>query len=86
MKPDNSLWLGCDSGHCLSIVSLTASAIYRYYSEKLQNLQALVWLIQWVIYPHCLSVIESEASWLLVAAYCLVFIGLGLKFGWRNGF
>ena len=26
-----------------------------------------------------------RASWLLVAAYVLVFTGLGLKFGWRNG-
>jgi predicted exporter len=26
-----------------------------------------------------------RASWLLVSAYCLVFMGLGLKFGWRNG-
>ena len=79
------LWLGCDSGHCLSIVSLTGISDLSVLSEKLPNLQG----VSLVDPVNDLSALferyRIRASWLLVAAYCLVFMGLGLKFGWRNG-
>ena len=78
------LWLGCGSGHCLSIVSLTGISDLPVLA-RLQNLQG----VSLVDPADDLSALFARyrvgASWLLVGAYGLVFIGLGLKFGWRNG-
>ena len=78
------LWLGCESGHCLSIVSLTGISALSKLSD-LQRLQG----VSLVDPAGDLSVLferyRVRASWLLVAAYGLVFTGLGFKFGWRNG-
>jgi predicted exporter len=78
------LWLGCDSGHCLSIVSLTGISDIPVLAG-LQNLQG----VSLVDPPGDLSALFARyrvrASWLLAGAYALVFMGLGLKFGWRNG-
>lgn len=84
-ETSQQLWLGCDSGHCLSIVSLTGISDLSVLSEKMPNLQG----VSLVDPVNDLSALferyRIRASWLLVSAYCLVFMGLGLKFGWRNG-
>jgi predicted exporter len=84
-EASQQLWLGCDSGHCLSIVSLTGISDLSVLSEKMPNLQG----VSLVDPVNDLSALferyRVRASWLLVSAYCLVFMGLGLKFGWRNG-
>jgi predicted exporter len=79
------LWLGCDSGHCLSIVSLTGINDLSVLSDELQNLQGVSLVDPVGDLSALFERYRVRASWLLVAAYCLVFIGLGLKFGWRNG-
>lgn len=79
------LWLGCDSGHCLSIVSLTGISDLSALSENLHNLQGVTLVDPAGDLSALFERYRVRASWLLVAAYCLVFMGLGLKFGWRNG-
>jgi predicted exporter len=78
------LWLGCDSGHCLSIVSLTGISDLSSLSG-LQRLQGVSLVDPAGDLSALFERYRVRASCLLVAAYCLVFIGLGLKFGWRNG-
>lgn len=77
-------WLGCGSGSCLSIVSLTGIGDL----PALAKLQALPG-VSLVDPAGDLSALferyRVRAGGLLMAAYGLVFIGLGLKFGWRNG-
>lgn len=84
-ETSQQLWLGCDSEQCLSIVSLTGISDLSVLSEKMPNLQG----VSLVDPVNDLSALferyRIRASWLLVSAYCLVFMGLGLKFGWRNG-
>jgi len=78
------LWLGCDSGHCLSIVSLTGISDLSALPE-LQNLPGVSLVDPAGDLSALFARYRVRASWLLVGAYALVFIGLGLKFGWRNG-
>ena len=78
------LWLGCDSGHCLSIVSLTGISDLSALPE-LQRLQGVSLVDPAGDLSALFERYRIQASWLLVAAYGLVFTGLGLKFGWRNG-
>jgi predicted exporter len=79
-----TLWLGCQAERCQSRVSLTG----------INDLPALALLerlqgVQWVDQVDQLSTLfkryRIRASGLLVVAYSLVLIGLGLKFGWRQG-
>jgi predicted exporter len=79
------LWLGCDSGHCSSLVSLTGISDLPGLSEKLPNLQGVSLVDPVADLSILFKRYRVRASWLLVAAYALVFMGLGLKFGWRNG-
>ena len=78
------LWLGCDSGHCLSIVSLTGISDLPVLAG-LQNLQGVSLVDPAGDLSALFARYRVRASWLLVGAYGLVFMGLGLKFGWRNG-
>ncbi len=78
------LWLGCDSGHCLSIVSLTGISDLSALAG-LQNLQGVSLVDPASDLSALFKRYRIRASWLLAGAYSLVFIGLGLKFGWRNG-
>jgi predicted exporter len=84
-EASRQLWLGCDSGHCLSIVSLTGISDLPVLSEKLTNLQGVTLVDPVNDLSALFERYRVRATWLLVAAYCLVFLGLGFKFGWRNG-
>ena len=79
------LWLGCDSGQCLSIVSLTGISDLSVLSEKLHLLPGVSLVDPVSDLSALFARYRVRASYLLVGAYGLVFIGLGLKFGWRNG-
>jgi predicted exporter len=78
------LWLGCDSEHCSSIVSLTGISDLSALVE-LQNLQGVSLVDPAGDLSALFARYRVRASWLLLGAYALVFMGLGLKFGWRNG-
>ena len=78
------MWLGCDSGHCSSIVSLTGISNLPALAG-LQNLQGVSLVDPVGDLSALFARYRVRASWLLVGAYGLVFMGLGLKFGWRNG-
>ena len=78
------LWLGCASGQCLSIVSLTGISDLPVLAA-LQSLQGVSLVDPVSDLSALFERYRVRASYLLVGAYCLVFIGLGLKFGWRNG-
>jgi len=79
------LWLGCEPTHCLSIVSLTGISDLSALSENLHDLQGVSLVDPAGDLSALFERYRVRASWLLVAAYVVVFIGLGLKFGWRNG-
>jgi len=65
------LWLGCDSGHCLSIVSLTGISDLSVLSG-LKNLQGVSLVDPVSDLSSLFERYRVRASWLLVAAYCLV--------------
>ncbi|OYV20986.1 MAG: hypothetical protein CG439_262, partial [Methylococcaceae bacterium NSP1-2] len=77
------LWLGCGAERCLSLVSLTGIS-------DLSALSALPPLsgVSLIDPAGDLSVLFARyrirATGLLISAYCLVFLGLVVKFGWRN--
>jgi predicted exporter len=77
------LWLGCDAERCLSIVSLTGITDLSVF-PALQNLQGVTWVDQVEQLSSLFARYRVRVSGLIIAAYLLVFIGLGLKFGWRN--
>lgn len=77
------LWLGCDNGRCLSKVSLTGIADASALSA-LQNLPDVVWVDQVEQVSSLFARYRNQVSLLLASAYLLVFMGLGLKFGWKN--
>ena len=78
------LWLGCKPAHCLSIVSLTGISDLSALSD-LKRLQGVSLIDPAGDLSALFERYRVRASWLLIAAYGLVFTGLGLKFGWRNG-
>ena len=77
------LWLGCDAGRCQSRVVLTGITDFPALSA-LQSLQGVAWVDQVEQYSSLFARYRSRVSGLIMAAYLLVFTGLGLKFGWRN--
>lgn len=77
------LWLGCDSGRCRSMVSLLGITDLPSLSS-LQNLPGVAWVDQVEQLSSIFARYRSRVSLLIIAAYLLVFTGLGLKFGWRN--
>ncbi|MEI7994378.1 MAG: MMPL family transporter, partial [Methylococcaceae bacterium] len=77
------LWLGCDAGRCQSRVVLTGITDFPALSA-VQSLQGVTWVDQVEQYSSLFARYRSRVSGLIMAAYLLVFTGLGLKFGWRN--
>ncbi len=78
-----NLWLSCDSGQCRSIVSLTGISDLPALSA-LQTLPGVSWVDQVEDLSSLFARYRVRASKLLAAAYVVVFLGLGFKFGWRN--
>ncbi|WAK02119.1 MMPL family transporter [Methylobacter sp. YRD-M1] len=76
-------WLGCDAGHCVSTVSLNGINNLAALSQ-LNGLQGVRWVDQATQLSSLFERYRASASVLLAAAYGIVLIGLGLKFGWRN--
>ena len=76
-------WLGCDTNHCLSLVSLMGITDLSRLST-LQNLPGVIWIDQAEQFSSLFARYRVSVSILLIVAYLLVFAGLGLKFGWRN--
>lgn len=77
------LWLGCDAERCLSRVSLTGIRDLSVF-PALQSLQGVTWVDQVEQLSSLFARYRVRVSGLIIAAYLLVFIGLGFKFGWRN--
>jgi predicted exporter len=77
------LWLGCDKDQCLSRVVLTGITDLPSLAA-LQSLQGVAWVDQVEQLSSLFARYRVNVSLLLIAAYLLVFSGLGLKFGWRN--
>lgn len=78
------LWLGCDSGRCQSTVTLTGINDISVLSA-IQDLPGVVWVDQVESISSLFARYRIRASGLLVVAFCLASLGLGYKFGWRNG-
>ncbi|MEQ1484367.1 MMPL family transporter [Methyloglobulus sp.] len=78
-----NLWLSCDSSQCRSIVSLIGISDLSALSS-LQNLPGVAWVDQVEQLSSMFARYRIRVSLLLTAAYLLVFIGLGFKFGWKN--
>jgi predicted exporter len=78
-----NLWLGCNSSQCRSIVSLIGITDLTAVSS-LQNLPGVAWVDQVEQLSSMFARYRIRVSLLLTAAYLLVFIGLGIKFGWKN--
>ncbi|CAG7856140.1 hypothetical protein MCAMS1_00525 [biofilm metagenome] len=78
-----NLWLNCDSGTCRSIVSLTGIHDVATLAA-LQSLPGVTWVDQVEDLSSLLARYRIRISYLLVAAYIAVFVGLSIKFGWRN--
>ncbi len=78
------LWLGCDSGRCQSTVTLTGISDAGALTE-LQDLPGVVWVDQVEAVSSLFARYRIRASGLLLVAFCLASLGLGFKFGWRNG-
>lgn len=76
-------WLGCDTNHCLSLVSLMGITDLSRLSI-LQNLPSVIWVDQAEQFSSLFARYRVSVSVLLIVAYLLVFTGLGLRFGWRN--
>lgn len=78
-----NLWLGCDSSECRSIISLIGITDLSAVSS-LQNLPGVAWVDQVEQLSSMFARYRIRVSLLLTAAYLLVFIGFGFKFGWKN--
>lgn len=78
------LWLGCDSVRCQSTVALTGISDAGALTE-LQDLPGVVWVDQVESVSSLFARYRIRASGLLLVAFCLASLGLGFKFGWRNG-
>jgi len=77
------LWLGCDEGRCQSTVTLTGISDISALS-MLQNLPGVAWVDQVESVSSLFARYRIRASGLLLVAFCLATLGLGVKFGWRN--
>ncbi len=78
-----SLWLGCASGQCLSMVSLVGISDLSVLST-LPPLAGVSLVDPVSDLSSLFKRYRIRATGLLISAYCLVFLGLGFKFGWRN--
>lgn len=78
-----NLWLGCTAGKCRSRVALSGITD-RAALAALDNAPGVSWVDQVEDLSSLLGRYRVRAGLLLASAYFLVFLGLGLKFGWRN--
>jgi len=78
------LWLGCDSDRCQSTVTLTGISDMDALTA-LQDLPGVVWVDQVESISSLFARYRIRATGLLAIAFCLASLGLGYKFGWRNG-
>jgi len=78
------LWLGCDSGRCQSTVALIGINDVNALTA-LQDLPGVIWVDQVESVSSLFARYRIRASGLLAIAFCLASVGLGFKFGWRNG-
>ncbi|MGZ5009132.1 MAG: MMPL family transporter [Methylobacter sp.] len=79
-----ALWLGCEQRHCQSTVSLTGIGDMSALAA-IQDLPGVVWVDQVESVSSLFARYRIRASALLAIAFCLAWLGLGLRFGWRNG-
>jgi predicted exporter len=77
------LWLGCELGRCLSIVSLTGISDLSAISS-LPPLSNVSFIDPAGDLSALFARYRIRATGLLIGAYCVVFLGLGFKFTWRN--
>jgi len=78
------LWLGCEKGRCQSTVALIGISDAGALAA-LQDLPGVVWVDQVESVSSLFARYRIRASGLLLIAFCLASLGLGFKFGWRNG-
>ncbi len=78
------LWLGCDDGRCQSTVALIGINDLNAL-KAVQDLPGVVWVDQVESVSSLFARYRIRASGLLLAAFFLASLGLGYKFGWRNG-
>lgn len=78
------LWLGCgDAGYCQSIVALTGIKDLSALAA-LRSLPGVSWVDQVEQLSSLFERYRIRASNLLISAFSIVLLGLGLKFGWRS--
>ena len=78
------LWLGCESGRCQSTVTLTGIKDISALAA-VQDLPGVVWVDQVESVSSLFARYRIRATGLLAIAFCVASLGLGVKFGWRNG-
>jgi len=78
------LWLGCEQSRCQSTVALIGIKNMNALTA-LQDLPGVAWVDQVESVSSLFARYRIRASGLLLVAFCLASLGLGLKFGWRNG-
>jgi len=78
------LWLGCAQSRCQSTVALIGIKDMNVLTA-LQDLPGVVWVDQVESVSSLFARYRVRAGGLLLVAFCLASLGLGLKFGWRNG-
>jgi predicted exporter len=78
------LWLGCDAARCQSTVTLTGINDINALAA-VSDLPGVAWVDQVESVSSLFARYRIRASGLLAMAFCLASLGLGFKFGWRNG-
>jgi len=78
------LWLGCAQSRCQSTVALIGIKDMNVLTA-LQDLPGVTWVDQVESVSSLFARYRVRAGGLLLVAFCLASLGLGLKFGWRNG-
>jgi len=78
------LWLGCDDGRCQSTVALIGINDLNILKAA-QDLPGVIWVDQVESISSLFARYRLRASGLLLSAFFLASLGLGYKFGWRNG-
>ena len=78
------LWLGCGSGQCRSMVTLTGIQDLPALAE-LNTLPGVSWVDQAGKMSALFTRYRIRIGWLIIGAYLVVLAGLGLKTGWRDG-
>jgi predicted exporter len=82
-ESQQSLWLGCEHNQCASIVAISGLKSAAAISGWL-NLPGVAWVDPVEDLNSLFARYRIRASLLLLSAFCIVFTGLGFRFGWRN--